>query len=212
MIWLEVLVEGASDVPVIREVLQRKFALVEGKHFRIHPHRGKGRLPANPLTRPAIEHRGLLDQLPSKLRGFAASLPTYAAVLVVVDVDDQPCHEMLAQLNRMLDVLPNKPNVVFRLAIEETESWFIADLKALRAAYPSNLKTRVLSRIPPDAIVGAWEMLARSLGLDPKLVGPGAKSEWAHAIAPHLNLDNPPSPSLKKLIDGVSRMVKKGGL
>ena len=52
MTWLEVLVEGASDAPTVKEVLVRKFQLVDGEHFRIHPHKGKGTLPANPLSRP----------------------------------------------------------------------------------------------------------------------------------------------------------------
>ena len=54
MIRLEVLVEGASDVPAIKEVLQRKLGLVENAQFRIHPHRGKGKLPANPLKKPDL--------------------------------------------------------------------------------------------------------------------------------------------------------------
>lgn len=207
MTWLEVLVEGVSDVPAVREVLQRKFNFVDGVHFRIHPHRGKGKLPANPLSEPQAQHRGLLDQLPAKLRGFGKSLPKDAAVLVVVDVDDVPCHELLAQLNRLVASLPNMPRVLVRLAIEETESWFIADVPALEAAFPGKFKKGVLKGIQPDAIVGAWEMLARSLGHETKNVGPGAKSEWAKKIAPHLNLEKPNSPSLRKFIDGVGRLT-----
>ena len=38
-----VLVEGASDVPAVREVMTRRFGLAEDVHFRIHPHQGKGK-------------------------------------------------------------------------------------------------------------------------------------------------------------------------
>jgi hypothetical protein len=49
MTYFEVLVEGGSDVPALREILTRKFALEEGRDFRIHPHKGRGKLPVNPL-------------------------------------------------------------------------------------------------------------------------------------------------------------------
>lgn len=201
--WIEVLVEGASDVPVLREILVRHFGLVEDIDFRIHPHRGRGKLPANPLARPDIRHQGLLDQLPAKLRGFGKSLPPDSMVLVVVDVDDDPWRQLLNSLHAMLQSIPTRPQVLFRLAIEETESWFIADLPALQAAYPTGLKKNVLKGIKPDAIVGAWEKLALALGIDPQGISPTSKYEWATKIAPHLDFDNPPSPSLGKLVVGL---------
>lgn len=208
MMWLEVLVEGASDSPTVKEVLERKFHLVEGEHFRIHPHKGKGKLPENPLSRPDLKHQGLLDQLPAKLRGFGKSLPENAAVLVVVDADKQPCHELLNSLNSMLAALPVKPKVMFRLAVEETESWFIADMSALQQAYPGQLKKNVLKNIKPDAVIGAAEKLAEAIGLNPRMVAGPTKFQWAKKIAPHLNLEKPASPSFGKLIDGIGRLVQ----
>ena len=199
MIRLEVLVEGASDVPAIKEVLQRKFGLVENAQFRIHPHRGKGKLPANILKKPDLKHRGLLDQLPAKLIGYGKSLPD-GLVLVVVDADDIPPEKIVADLEKMLSQLPNKPNVLFCLAVEETESWFIADIAAIERAYPKRLKKQLLKNIEPDAVVGAWEKLALALGLDPKKVSGLTKHEWASRIAPYLDLDAPKSPSFSKLI------------
>lgn len=213
MIRLEVLVEGMSDEPAVREVLVRKFKQVEGVGFRIHPHRGRGTLPSNPLRSPDPKRRGLLDQLPAKLLGYGKQyLPDGDAliVLVVIDVDKSPCVELLAQLNQMLNSLPIKPRVLFRLAIEETESWFIADQNALRKAYPSGIRLATLKGIAPHSVIGSWEALARALGQDPKLVGPGVKTEWAKRIAPHLDLDNPRSPSFRKLIEGVGRLVEEG--
>ena len=208
MIWLEVLVEGASDSPTVKEVLERKFQLVEGEHFRIHAHKGKGRLPANPLSRPDLKHQGLLDRLPATLRGFGKSLPKNAVVLVVVDADDQPGDILLDQLNEMLSALPLKPKVMFRLAIEETESWFIADVDAVHKAFPGKVNKNVLKNISPDAVVGAWEKLAVALGFNPKMVAGPTKFEWAKRIAPHLNLDNPNSPSFRKLIEGIALLVE----
>lgn len=50
--FIEVLTEGASDVPVVREVLVRQFGLNEHVDFRIHPHCGRGNMPTNPLAQP----------------------------------------------------------------------------------------------------------------------------------------------------------------
>ena len=208
MTWLEVLVEGASDAPTVKEVLVRKFQLVDGEHFRIHPHKGKGTLPANPLSRPDPKHQGLLDQLPAKLRGFGKSLPANATVLVVIDVDNQPYKELMDALNCMLAAIPIKPNVLFRLAIEETESWFIADIEALQKAYPGKVRRNVLINIQPDAIIGASEKLAEALGINPKLVAGPTKFQWAMKIAPHLNLDSPKSPSFQNLIDGIAGVLE----
>ena len=50
--YIEVLLEGAADVPMVRHVLTSRLGLEERRHFRIHPHHGKGRLPTNPLSMP----------------------------------------------------------------------------------------------------------------------------------------------------------------
>ena len=208
MTRFEVLVEGASDVPVVREVLQRRFKLTENEHFRIHPHQGKGQLPTNPLATPDRNKRQLLHQLPAKLRGFAKSAPD-AVVLVVVDTADSPCTQLLADLNNMLALLHTRPaRVLFRLAIEETESWFIADTVAVQRAFP-RAKIAPLTKIPPDAVVGAWERLAESIG---STGSSGTdKRRWAEQICPHLDLEIPRSPSLGKLISGVARELQISG-
>lgn len=202
MTWFEVLVEGAADVPAVREVLTRKFGLRAEENFRIHPHRGIGKLPANPLAEPDPKRQGLLDQLPAKLKGFSY-LGADVCVVVLVDVDDTPCHVLLADLNRMLGQLPKRPpRVLFRLAIEETESWFIADRQAIKKAFPKSK----LNKLPdtPDLIIGAAERLAEAIGHTDRISGPD-KYHWAKQIAPFLNLDAPPSPSLQKFIEGIER-------
>lgn len=208
MTWFEVLVEGASDMPAVKEVLTRRFGLEENIDFRIHPHRGRGKLPTDLLSPPHPNHQGLLDQLPSKLKGFSY-LPSSACVLVLVDADKDLCRDLLAQLDLMLKRLPKRPNrVLFRLAIEETESRFIADIPAVRLAYPK-ARTQKLSRITLDSIVGAWEELAEALGKLALSVTGVDKYEWAERIVPHLNLDEPRSPSLRKLIKGLEHEIAR---
>ena len=206
MNYFEVLVEGGSDVPTLRELFTRRFGLEEKVHFRIHAHKGRGRLPNNILAEPDRKHQTLLDQLPAKLRGFSY-LGNEACVIVLVDADDTPSEELLGELDSMLRRLPRKPNnVLFRLAVEETESWFIADTQAVQSAYPRAMLQR-LRNIQPDAIIGAWEALADAIGVKRKEVTGADKFGWAEKIAPHLDFDNPISPSLKELIDSVEGCI-----
>lgn len=203
--FIEVLTEGASDAPTVREVLTRHFKLIEHLDFRIHPHRGRGKLPANPLAIPDRKHRGLFDQLPAKLRGFGKYMNEDSIVLVLADVDQDDCVALLQELSDMLAQLPSRPpRVLFRLAIEETESWFLADTEAIRAAYPK-AKLAGIHDLAPDARVGAWEKLAVCLDMKPDSVSGADKFRWAENIAPHLNLIAPFSPSLGKLIGGLAR-------
>lgn len=195
-------------MPVMREIMRRRFGLLDQSDFRVHAHHGKGKLPKNALARPDPKHRGLLDQLPAKLRGYGKSLEADAAVLVVIDADSTPEADLLSELEQMLSVLPNRPaTVMFRIAVEETESWFLADVLALEQAFRGKITTTIIKKIGPDAVVGAWEQLAKALKLDPRYVGPSAKSEWATKIVPHLNLDQPRSPSLAKLISGIDSLL-----
>jgi len=208
MSYFEVLVEGGSDVPTLREILTRKFNLEEDTHFRIHPHKGRGKLPHNVLAQPDPKHQALLEQLPAKLRGFGRYLGDESCVLVVLDADDTPSNELLADLQAMLEQLPTRPRrVLFRLAIEETESWFIADENAILVAFP-RAKVQRLRNVAPDAIVGAWEALADVLKVHKHLVTGADKYAWAEAIAPHLDLDNPRSPSLQELVEGIRREIE----
>lgn len=206
---LWVMVEGYSDVPAMRELLQRHFALTEQEDFQIHPHQGKGQLPKNVLAKPDVRRRGLLDQLPAKLRAFGKAWEgvDHAWVLVVVDADDTPWKQIVRDLEAMLEALPVPfPRVLFRVAVEETESWFIADVEALKSAYP-RVKLREIVKIEPDAIVGAAERLADALGVSAKHLTGQLKIEWAEKIVPHLDFDNPKSPSLKNLIAGIKEMA-----
>ena len=211
MRYIEILCEGSSDVPALKEVLTRRFKLNEGDHFRIHPHQGKGKLPdkAHRLKPPGPAENSLLRQLPIKLKNIGRQTQGgfEVAVIVVVDADDDNCIELKKQLLELYDELPTKPpRCLFRIAVEETESWFIAEPLAVKRAYP---KTDIahLAKFDKDSICGAWEQLARALGFDPAACGGGEKTEWATAISPHLNLSKPHSPSLAVLVAGVANLL-----
>lgn len=206
MSYVEVLVEGGADVPAVEELLKRRFGLRPDSDFRVIRHRGKGTLPRNPLARPEPHRRGLLDQLPAKLRGYAHLPPDYA-IVVLVDADSDDCRRLKQDLVSMYDALPARPpTVLFRIAVEETESWFVAQPDAVLKAYP-RADARVLTGIQPDAVVGAWERLAKALGRDPEECTGADKYEWATRISPHLDFEHPVSPSLGALVGGLGRVV-----
>lgn len=211
MKFIEVLCEGSSDVPAIKEVLTRRFKLSEGEHFRIHPHRGKGKLPTpdNRLKPPARGDDALLSQLPIKLKNMGQQTQGdfEIAVVVVVDADDDDCRKLKAGMLDLYNALPTKPpTCLFRIAIEETESWFIADTKAVRKAY-NTASIADLGNHDPDAVCGAWERLAECLGHNPAACRGREKLEWATSIAPHLDLEKPKSPSFAALISGINRIL-----
>jgi len=206
VIFLEILTEGVSDVPAVKEILTRRFNLNEKEHFRIHPHRGKGALPENPLARPDPKRRGLLDQLPAKLRGYA-HMPQGYCIVILVDSDDTDCIELKQSLVSLYERLDKRPAcVLFRIAVEETESWFLADREAILKAYPK-AKTQKLLNTVPDSIIGAWEHLAEALNRKPQDCDGGDKIEWSTKISPHLDLTQPNSPSLRAFVNGINRLV-----
>jgi hypothetical protein len=191
-----ILLEGGADIPVVREIFHRHLGLLEKIDFSLHAHRGKGKLPKDLLGQAPTNRHGLLDLLPATLRGMSH----YPLVVVLIDLDNESAQTQTSQLEGMLSRLTKRPKtVLFRFAIEETESWFIADLTAVKNAFPSS-NIKHLEKITPDAIVGAWEQLADALHVKRTEVSGQTKFIWATKIAPHMNFKNPTSPSLNVLI------------
>lgn len=95
--------------------------------------------------------------------------------------------------------------LLLRIAVEETESWLIAEPEAVRRAYP-DARLGKLRKLKADAVCGAWERLAEALGLRPADCNGQDKYAWAEAILPKLDLDTPRSPSLQAFITGIERL------
>ena len=198
-----VLVEGSSDEPTVKEILIRRFGLVHGSQFQIHPHGGKGKLPDDPNAAPSPTDRTLLAVLPATLRGYAVK-GNSVCVIVLVDQDDDDCVQLLRDLNTMLTSLNKRPaNVLFRLAMEEIEAWFLADRKAVAAAY-AKASFKGVPKTGIDLLDDPSDVLAQCLG-DPLPCTGQMKAVWAEKISPHLDLKKPKSPSLAKFIEGVER-------
>lgn len=197
-----VLVEGTSDEPTVDEILRRRFGLVRGSQFQVHPHRGKGQLPGDLNAAPPDCERTLLGLLPATLRAFGKQGGDMC-VVVLVDQDDDDCHALKQSLVQAWQhITPHPAKVVFRIAMEETESWFLADRKAVQQAYPK-VNWRSVPKRPPDEIDDPSDVLAHVLGVPLPCTGMD-KAEWAKRVAPKLDLDKPKSPSLAQFINGLA--------
>jgi hypothetical protein len=155
---LELLVEEPSMEAFLRSLLPR--LLPHDRSFEVHSFQGKG---------------DLLAKLPARLRGYAKWLPDNWCIVVVVDRDDDDCHNLKAQLEAVAasagfltrSQANGRPwQLVNRIAVEELEAWYFGDWTAVCSAYP-----RVSVGVPgktsfrnSDLIRGGtWEAFERVL-------------------------------------------------
>jgi hypothetical protein len=210
---IEFLVEDSSGATLVEILVPRIIGPFAAPHtWNTHAYKGIGRIPSN--LRPATDARKriLLDRLPTILRGYAKT-PGIDAVVVVVDSDQQDCRTFLNELSTVA-VESGFPQALFRIAIEEIESWYLGDQTAIQAAY-DNARIAVLSNHNQDSICGTWERLADAVypgGIRAvQRVGwplPGnLKHEWARRIGAHMAIDRNVSPSFNKFVTGLQRLV-----
>ena len=154
--------------------------------FEVHPFQGKN---------------DLLAKLEDRLRGYGSWLPDDWRLVVIVDRDDEDCHDLkermeaistraglLTRTQARAAEPPVQWQIANRIAIEELEAWYFGDWSAVRAEYP-----KVPEGIPksrgfrdPDAIVGGtWECLERVMQRHGYFKAGLAKIEVARAIGRH---------------------------
>jgi hypothetical protein len=180
---LHILVEGRAEEAFLKEWLPR---FLPGHFFIIIPHQGKGRLSADPKKKPDPKQRGLLDQLSAKLRAFGKALQSDTdRVVVLIDLDDQDCLDLKKRLKKLLKVCDPAPTALFRIAIEETEAFFLGDPHAVKKAFP-HAKVGKIRKYKQDSICDTWELLRDVIG-DP--VGSEDKVAWGQAIGRHLTAE-----------------------
>lgn len=201
---VHVLVEGASEDALLRCWLPR---FLPQHSFRVIRHRGKGRLPGDPSLPPVRGREGLLDLLPATLRAYGNALdPDTDRVLVLVDLDEQNCHQLKRNLLGVLDRCDPEPVVLFRIAIEETEAFYLGDPRAIRRAFPGAKLGRMKDYVQ-DSVCGTWEVFAKVIGAESD-----DKTHWAERMAPHLGTawrgsDSNQSPSFRQLCIGLRKLV-----
>jgi hypothetical protein len=189
---LYLLVEGKSELALLTTWAKR---VVVGLDVRVIPHGGKGKLPSDVTAPPDPKKRGLLDQLPAKLRAYGTSLKGNDGVLVLVDADDDDATSLRARLSALAGVLHFKACV----AVEETEAFYFGDLRALKQAFP-NADMELARKFEPDSVCGTWERFGQVIGDDG-----GNKVRWAETIAPYLTTDpsKTRSPSCKEFLEAL---------
>jgi len=176
---LHILVEGASEQALLEAWLPR--FLPSGHTYKIIRHQGKGKLPKNPSEKPDPRHHGLLDQLPAKLRAFGKSFnPDTDRVLVLVDLDNDDCSDIKKRMTDLLRYCNPAPTVLFRIAIEETEAFYLGDWKAIKKAFPKAKENKTANYVQ-DSICGTWELFREVIGYESE-----NKVGWARQIGPHL--------------------------
>ncbi|MCL5286271.1 MAG: DUF4276 family protein [Nitrospirae bacterium] len=183
--------------------------------WRLHSYRGLGRIPGGLKASDNAYHRLLLKELPRLLQGYGKT-PGIDGVVVVLDSDKKNCREFLDELQILRDGCRPVPRVLFRLAIEEIEAWYLGDRKALLEAYPRG-KRAVLDGYVQDRPCDTWELLADAVypgGREAILRAgwplPGqVKHEWAEKIGPLLGLERNMSPSFQKLLSGMKRLLNE---
>ncbi len=70
---------------------------------------------------------------------------------------------------------------MFRIAIEETEAFYLGDKKAIRKAFGKCRQTPYQNYVQ-DSVCGTWEVFQSVIDAPYE-----AKVSWAKAIAPHLS-------------------------
>lgn len=200
MMRVHFLVEGRSEAAFFDRWAPR---LLKGHEVRTHPHQGKGTLP-KPGEKLDPRRRGLLDQLPAKLRGFGGSTRAKdECVVVVVDADDEDCVALRERLDEAIEAISPKPVVLLRIAVEELEAYYLGDLHALGAAYPKH-DAKAARAYVPDSIVGTAELFGKIIG-----DGGANKVAWAERMGDKLGTKAAVnrSPSFKKLVSGLRRVI-----
>lgn len=115
-----------------------------------------------------IVHQGkndLLKKLPGRLRGYSKWISEDYKIVVLVDQDSENCKILKDKISKIvlnsgLQVRENRSvplckfQVLVRILVEELESWFLADRRALKRAYPklSDKDLRVKKYDVPDSI------------------------------------------------------------
>lgn len=174
------LVEGESEAAFLDGWLRR--ALPAHVH-RVYPHKGKGSIPKNPLAPPDKLRRGLLDLLPATLRAFGKDHdPRTDRTMVLVDADQENCRVLKSTLTAVLASTVLAPTTMFRIAVEETEAFYLGDSHAIKAAFPT-FRTSVYNKYRQDSICGTWEVFRDVIGWRHE-----AKVKWARMMAPHLGV------------------------
>jgi hypothetical protein len=198
---IHILVEGSSERAFFDRWIPR---FLREQVVAVHPHQGKGSLPRVLTDPPDIKKRGLLDQLPATLRGLAGS-PQVDGVLVLLDADDDDAATLKADIVAVAGQCAPHLSVGVSVAVEETEAFYLGDLRALALAYPEADLVAARAYVP-DSICGTWELFGLIIGDDG-----GNKVAWAEAMGARVTTSpgRSRSPSFRGMMQEITALVPK---
>lgn len=172
--------------------------------FAIHAHRGKP---------------DLMRKLESRLRAYAAWLPTNYRVVVVVDRDDNDCNDVKKEMEDKCEIAGmgtrRTVGIGWRcatcLAIEELEGWYFGDWEAVCAAYPGvsqNTSNNARYRNPDEIAGGTWEAFERVMQRAGFFQGGLEKVAAARAIGKCIDVNRSRSSSFCYLAGVLSEAIR----
>jgi hypothetical protein len=214
----EILVEGQTELTALSILMPKIIGEYEKPHkWKIHKHRGIGKIPDNPAEKPNKNDQSLLHNLASKLKAYGDEEDPNLIVVVLVDLDDRnDCVAFKNELVTLLSYCDKKPRTLFCIAIEELEAWYLGDLTAIKSAYP-DAKLDVFDSYIQDAQIGTWEILAEAVyfGGCEELFAKGKRSRlvleekknWTKNICRHMNIDTNQSLSFQYFRDNLRHIA-----
>lgn len=215
----EILVEGQSELTALSIIMSKIVGEYNQPHtWKIHKHRGVGKLSTDLNGSINKDDRTLLYNFPSKLRAYGKSMSDNEVVVILVDLDNrEDCVSFKSELLSILDQCERKPNLLVRIAIEELEAWFLGDQVAVINSFP-NCKIQQIESYTQDSQCGTWEVLGKVIN-DPKfknLLSDNKRSrlvleekvKWAKKIAPNMNVDENMSPSFICFRNGLRKYLR----
>ncbi|MEI6445417.1 MAG: DUF4276 family protein [Nostocales cyanobacterium ELA583] len=153
----------------------------------------------------------LLKKLPERMKAYANFIPDDWRIVILIDEDRANCLELKNKLCDASSIVTKKKGniVLYRIVVEELESWFIGDVAAIRAEYekiPASLPQQAKFR-DPDAIKGGtWEELDKILkkyGYETGL----QKMNFAQKVSPHMDVENNQSRSFQVFRDELRKII-----
>lgn len=176
--------EEASMNATLRNLLPKLFPeLREYEHWIIIHHQGKSDLE---------------QSYPRKMKEWREPGVRF---IILRDNDGADC---VALKQRLVSKIPNNaPEYLVRIVCQELEGWFLGDLDAVAAAYPSAARHKSfksLSKNDPDKLTNASELMKQ-------LTGTQAKVGRASLIAQHMQPAKNRSTSFQVFVNGLSRFV-----
>ncbi len=142
----------------------------------------------------------LLGRLEERLMGYSRWLPDRWRIVVLLDRDDDDCLKLKACLEALAEKVRLTTRrsggeawrIIFRIAIEELESWYFGDWEAVRLAYPGvskDVTKKAAYRRSDEILGGTWEAFEREAQKAGYFTSGLRKIEAARAIGQHFDFN-----------------------